>query len=60
MPQQWRNAKKRKKKKKKQDDEKTGIEPPKTPPSPRPEDCMSDDEVNKLKKNRFCLQLEVL
>lgn len=50
MPQQWRNAKKRKKKKKKQDDEKTGIEPPKTPPSPRPEDCMSDDEVNKLKK----------
>lgn len=60
MPQQWRNAKKRKKKKKKQDDEKTGIEPPKTPPSPPPEDCMSDDEVNKLKKNRFCLQLEVL
>ena len=47
LPQQWRNAKKRKKKKKKQgEDEKTVIEPPKTPPSPRPEDCMSDDEVN--------------
>ena len=45
MPQQWRNAKKRKKKKKKQDDEKPVIEPPKSPPSPRPEDCMSDDEV---------------
>ncbi|XP_015772967.1 PREDICTED: transcription initiation factor TFIID subunit 1-like [Acropora digitifera] len=45
MPQQWRNAKKRKKKKKKQgEDEKTVIEQPKTPPSPRPEDCMSDDE----------------
>ncbi|XP_068717944.1 transcription initiation factor TFIID subunit 1-like isoform X1 [Montipora capricornis] len=45
MPQQWRNAKKRKKKKKKQgEDEKTIIERPKTPPSPRPEDCMSDDE----------------
>ena len=24
------------------------IEPPKTPPSPRPEDCMSDDEVNNV------------
>ena len=47
MPQQWRNAKKRKKKKlKKQEDEKTVIEPPRSPPSPRPEDCMSDDEVN--------------
>ena len=45
MPQQWRNAKKRKKKKKKQEDEKPVIEPPKSPPSPRPEDCMSDDEV---------------
>ena len=45
MPQQWRNAKKRKKKKKKQDDEKPVIEQPKSPPSPRPEDCMSDDEV---------------
>ncbi|CAH3126773.1 unnamed protein product [Porites lobata] len=45
LPQQWRNAKKRKKKKKKQgEDENTVIEPPKTPPSPRPEDCMSDDE----------------
>ena len=49
MPQQWRNAKKRKKKKKKQgEDEKTVIEQPKTPPSPRPEDCMSDDEVMKV------------
>lgn len=49
MPQQWRNAKKRKKKKKKQgEDEKTVIEQPKTPPSPRPEDCMSDDEVKKV------------
>jgi len=45
MPQQWRNAKKRKKKKKKQEDEKPVIEQPKSPPSPRPEDCMSDDEV---------------
>ena len=52
MPQQWRNAKKRKKKKKKQgEDEKTVIEQPKTPPSPRPEDCMSDDEVN----NSVCI-----
>ena len=49
MPQQWRNAKKRKKKKKKQgEDEKTVIEPPKSPPSPRPEDCMSDDEVSQM------------
>lgn len=65
MPQQWRNAKKRKKKKKKQEDEKPVIEPPKSPPSPRPEDCMSDDEVRKyfgilcyfgqsLQKSRFC------
>lgn len=46
MPQQWRNAKKRKKKKKKEEVEKTVIEPPRSPPSPRPEDCMSDDEVN--------------
>ena len=53
MPQQWRNAKKRKKKKKKQEDEKTVSEPPKTPPSPRPEDCMSDDEVNIVKN--FCV-----
>ena len=45
MPQQWRNAKKRKKKKKKQEDEKPVMEQPKSPPSPRPEDCMSDDEV---------------
>ncbi|KAJ7383773.1 Transcription initiation factor TFIID subunit 1 [Desmophyllum pertusum] len=46
MPQQWRNAKKRRKNKKKKqgEDEKTVIEPPKSPPSPRPEDCMSDDE----------------
>ena len=49
MPQQWRNAKKRKKKKKKQgEDEKTVIEPPKSPLSPRPEDCMSDDEVSQM------------
>ena len=48
MPQQWRNAKKRRKKKKKQEDEKPMIEPPRSPPSPRPEDCMSDDEVKRL------------
>lgn len=49
MPQQWRNAKKRKKKKKKQgEDEKATLEPPKSPPSPLPEDCMSDDEVSNV------------
>ena len=50
MPQQWRNAKKRKKKKKKQGEEgKPILEPVRSPASPRPEDCMSDDEVTVVK-----------
>ena len=48
LPQLWRNAKKRKKKKKKLVEEEQRsvlLTPPKSPPLPRPEDCMSDDEV---------------
>ncbi|XP_048585830.1 transcription initiation factor TFIID subunit 1 isoform X2 [Nematostella vectensis] len=46
LPQQWRNAKRRKKKKKKHGEEDVPANPirPSTPPLPRPEDCMSDDE----------------
>ena len=53
LPQQWRNAKKRKKKKKKYGEEEKApaLQPPQSPPSPRPEDCMSDDEVHAA---RFC------
>lgn len=46
LPQQWRNAKRRKKKKKpKQEDEGVALQPPHSPPLPRKEDCLSDDEV---------------
>lgn len=46
LPQQWRNAKRRRKKKKKHDEDSTSLNPPKSPPLPRKEDCLSDDEVN--------------
>lgn len=45
LPQQWRNAKRRRKKKKKHDEESPVFHPPKSPPLPRKEDCLSDDEV---------------
>ncbi|XP_031550015.1 transcription initiation factor TFIID subunit 1-like isoform X2 [Actinia tenebrosa] len=44
LPQQWRNAKRRRKKKKKQEDEGVALQPPLSPPLPRKEDCLSDDE----------------
>jgi len=56
LPQQWRNAKRRRKKKKKHDDESPVFHPPKSPPLPRKEDCLSDDEVAKsISSKNECL-----